>query len=72
MTRLSACALAMVAAAFSTALRTLGSSQLAAAAAASATSRKILPVALAPLCRDLVGLTACTGLVVAKVAAAVV
>jgi hypothetical protein len=79
-TRLSASALAVVAAAFSTALRTLGSSQLAAAAAVSATSRKaaaaalseeLLPVALAPLCRGLVGLTARTGPVVAEVAEAV-
>ena len=57
MTRLSASALAVVAAAFSTALRTLGSSQLAAAAAAAlavarraaaiaALSGELLPVAL--------------------------
>ena len=82
MTRLSASALAVVAAAFSTALRTLGSSQLAAAAvaaasatscsaAAAALSEEFLPVALAPLCRGLVGLTARTGPVVAEVAAAV-
>ena len=81
MTRLSACALAVVAAAFSTALRTLGSSQLAAAAAALAAARRaaaaafsgeLPPVALVPLCRGLVGLIAGTGPVVAEVAAAVV
>jgi hypothetical protein len=67
--------------AFSTALKMLGSSQLAAAAAAaSATScsaaaavllEEFLSVALAPLRRSLVGLTAGTGPVVAEVAAAV-
>ena len=81
MTRLSASALAVVAAAFRTSFEDIRSSQLAVAAAAlsaahraaaAALSEALLPVALVPLCRVLVGLIAGTGPVVAEVAAAVV